>query len=86
MRPSIFLKPVNRKTADQVQRNTALDIGARCATIPSSGGVEDVVLMRILAAGEPFRLKNSARAHNRERLEAFQNHYGLLYVRPNWFR
>jgi len=32
-----------------------LDIELRVATVPSQGGVEDVV-MRILAAGEPIKL------------------------------
>jgi type II secretory ATPase GspE/PulE/Tfp pilus assembly ATPase PilB-like protein len=44
-----------------------LDIELRVATIPSAGGVEDVV-MRILAAGEPIPLdKLGLTEHNKER-------------------
>jgi type II secretory ATPase GspE/PulE/Tfp pilus assembly ATPase PilB-like protein len=47
-----------------------LDIELRVATIPSAGGVEDVV-MRILAAGEPIPLeKLGLTPHNKARLEA----------------
>jgi type II secretory ATPase GspE/PulE/Tfp pilus assembly ATPase PilB-like protein len=58
-----------------------LDIELRVATIPSAGGVEDVV-MRILAAGEPIPLeKLGLTAHNRERLEkTISKPYGLFYV------
>jgi type II secretory ATPase GspE/PulE/Tfp pilus assembly ATPase PilB-like protein/GAF domain-containing protein len=58
-----------------------LDIELRVATIPSAGGVEDVV-MRILAAGEPIPLdKLGLMPHNRERLEAtVSKPYGLFYV------
>ena len=58
-----------------------LDIELRVATIPSSGGVEDVV-MRILAAGEPIPIeKLGLTAHNRTRLEAtVSKPYGLFYV------
>jgi type II secretory ATPase GspE/PulE/Tfp pilus assembly ATPase PilB-like protein len=58
-----------------------LDIELRVATIPSSGGVEDVV-MRILAAGEPIPLeKLGLTPHNRERVErAVSKPYGLFYV------
>ena len=58
-----------------------LDIELRVATIPSSGGVEDVV-MRILAAGEPIPLeKLGLTLHNRERLEkTVSRPYGLFYV------
>ena len=58
-----------------------LDIELRVATIPSAGGVEDVV-MRILAAGEPIPLeKLGLTPHNRERLEAtVSKPYGLFYV------
>jgi type II secretory ATPase GspE/PulE/Tfp pilus assembly ATPase PilB-like protein len=58
-----------------------LDIELRVATIPSSGGVEDVV-MRILAAGEPIPLeKLGLSPHNRERLEkTVAKPYGLFYV------
>ena len=58
-----------------------LDIELRVATIPSAGGVEDVV-MRILAAGEPIPLdKLGLTPHNRERLEkTVSKPYGLFYV------
>jgi type II secretory ATPase GspE/PulE/Tfp pilus assembly ATPase PilB-like protein len=58
-----------------------LDIELRVATIPSSGGVEDVV-MRILAAGEPIPLeKLGLTLHNMERLKAtVSKPYGLFYV------
>ena len=58
-----------------------LDIELRVATIPSAGGVEDVV-MRILAAGEPIPIdKLGLTAHNRTRLEkTVSKPYGLFYV------
>ncbi|MBY0467278.1 MAG: GspE/PulE family protein [Burkholderiales bacterium] len=58
-----------------------LDIELRVATLPSSGGVEDVV-MRILAAGEPIPLdKLGLTPHNRERLVGtISKPYGLFYV------
>ncbi len=58
-----------------------LDIELRVATIPSVGGVEDVV-MRILAAGEPIALdKLGLTAYNKTRLEqTVTKPYGLFYV------
>lgn len=58
-----------------------LDIELRVATIPSSGGVEDVV-MRILAAGEPIPLdKLGVLPHNLARLkETVGKPYGLFFV------
>ena len=58
-----------------------LDIELRVATIPSAGGVEDVV-MRILTAGEPIPLeKLGLTTHNKSRLEAaVSKPYGLFYV------
>ncbi len=58
-----------------------LDIELRVATIPSSGGMEDVV-MRILASGEPIPMdKLGLTPHNRERLEkTVSKPYGLFYV------
>ena len=58
-----------------------LDIELRVATIPSAGGVEDVV-MRILAAGEPIPLeKLGLTEHNKARLEkTVSRPYGLFYV------
>ena len=64
-----------------------LDIELRVATIPSAGGVEDVV-MRILAAGEPIPLdKLGLTPHNRERLEKTveQALRPVLRVRPDRF-
>jgi type II secretory ATPase GspE/PulE/Tfp pilus assembly ATPase PilB-like protein len=58
-----------------------LDIELRVATIPSSGGVEDVV-MRILQAGEPIPLEKLGIApYNLERLRAtVEKPYGLFFV------
>ena len=58
-----------------------IDIELRVATIPSAGGVEDVV-MRILSAGEPIPLeKLGLTAHNQQRLEkTISRPYGLFYV------
>ena len=58
-----------------------LDIELRVATIPSAGGVEDVV-MRILSAGEPIPLdKLGLSSHSRVRLEkTISRPYGLFYV------
>ena len=59
-----------------------LDIELRVATIPSAGGVEDVV-MRILAAGEPIPLdKLGLTPHNKERRRSAPSSkpYGLFYV------
>jgi len=57
------------------------DIELRVATIPSAGGVEDVV-MRILAAGEPIPLdKLGLTVHNMDRvLRTVEKPYGLFYV------
>jgi type II secretory ATPase GspE/PulE/Tfp pilus assembly ATPase PilB-like protein len=58
-----------------------LDIELRVATIPTAGGVEDVV-MRILAAGEPIPLENLGLApRNLEALKATVGKpYGLFFV------
>ena len=58
-----------------------IDIELRVATIPSAGGVEDVV-MRILTSGEPIPLdKLGLTPHNMERvLRTIQKPYGLFYV------
>ncbi len=58
-----------------------LDIELRVATIPSAGGVEDVV-MRILTAGEPIALdKLGLTPHNKERVvRTIEKPYGLFYV------
>jgi type II secretory ATPase GspE/PulE/Tfp pilus assembly ATPase PilB-like protein len=58
-----------------------LDIELRVATIPSAGGVEDIV-MRILAAGEPIPLdKLGVLPHNLDRLKTVVSKpYGLFFV------
>ena len=58
-----------------------LDIELRVATIPSQGGVEDVV-MRILASGEPLPLeKMGFSARNNELIqETISKPYGLFFV------
>jgi type II secretory ATPase GspE/PulE/Tfp pilus assembly ATPase PilB-like protein len=58
-----------------------LDIELRVATIPTAGGVEDIV-MRILAAGEPMPLeKMGFSLTNLERLQAtVAKPYGLFFV------
>jgi len=58
-----------------------LDIELRVATIPTAGGVEDVV-MRILAAGEPIPLdKLGVLPQNMERLKScISKPYGLFFV------
>ena len=58
-----------------------LDIELRVATIPSQGGVEDIV-MRILAAGEPIPLdKLGLSKHNLQQCKAtIGKPYGLFFV------
>ncbi|MFZ5522609.1 MAG: ATPase, T2SS/T4P/T4SS family [Pseudomonadota bacterium] len=58
-----------------------LDIELRVATLPSQGGVEDVV-MRILASGEPLPLeKMGFSARNNELIQAtVSKPYGLFFV------
>jgi type II secretory ATPase GspE/PulE/Tfp pilus assembly ATPase PilB-like protein len=58
-----------------------LDIELRVATIPSAGGVEDIV-MRILAAGEPIPLdKLGLSARNLNNLkDTVSKPYGLFFV------
>jgi type II secretory ATPase GspE/PulE/Tfp pilus assembly ATPase PilB-like protein len=58
-----------------------LDIELRVATIPTAGGVEDIV-MRILAAGEPIPLeKMGFTARNLEQLQGtVSKPYGLFFV------
>src|SRR5438067_1882286 len=58
-----------------------LDIELRVATIPTAGGVEDIV-MRILAAGEPIPLdKLGVLPFNLQRLRAtIEKPYGLFFV------
>ncbi|MBY0572616.1 MAG: GspE/PulE family protein [Undibacterium sp.] len=58
-----------------------LDIELRVATIPSAGGMEDVV-MRILAAGEPISLdKLGILPQNLQRLkQVVEKPYGIFFV------
>ncbi|MBL8422825.1 MAG: GspE/PulE family protein [Candidatus Accumulibacter phosphatis] len=58
-----------------------LDVELRVATLPTAGGMEDVVL-RILAAGEPIPLDRlGVTPHNLERLQALiAKPYGLFFV------
>ncbi|MEQ1535822.1 MAG: GspE/PulE family protein [Burkholderiaceae bacterium] len=58
-----------------------LDIELRVATLPSAGGVEDVV-MRILAGGEAIPMEQlGLTPHNMERLQSvIHKPYGLFYV------
>jgi type II secretory ATPase GspE/PulE/Tfp pilus assembly ATPase PilB-like protein len=58
-----------------------LDIELRVATIPTAGGVEDIV-MRILAAGEPIPLeKMGFTAFNLEKVQTtVSKPYGLFFV------
>ncbi len=58
-----------------------LDIELRVATIPSAGGVEDIV-MRILAAGKPLPLEQlGLTPHNYERLKpVIAKPYGIFFV------
>jgi type II secretory ATPase GspE/PulE/Tfp pilus assembly ATPase PilB-like protein len=58
-----------------------LDIELRVATLPSAGGVEDIV-MRILQAGEPIPMAQlGILPHNLERLTgAIEKPYGLFFV------
>ena len=58
-----------------------LDIELRVATIPSQGGVEDIV-MRILAAGEPIPLDKLGLSPNNLKncKEAIEKPYGLIFV------
>lgn len=63
------------------RKYAALDIELRVATIPTAGGMEDVV-MRILANSEPIPLdKLGLSPHNQARLErAIAQPYGIFFV------
>lgn len=58
-----------------------LDIELRVATLPTAGGVEDVV-MRILAAGEPIKLDQLGLSEHNHRhlLGCIEKPYGLFFV------
>ena len=58
-----------------------LDIELRVATLPTQGGVEDVV-MRILASGEPLPLEKLSLSARNEKtlLEVISKPYGLFFV------
>ncbi len=58
-----------------------LDIELRVATIPSAGGVEDIV-MRILAAGEPIPMEKLALSKRNLKMakETVSKPYGLFFV------
>ncbi len=58
-----------------------LDIELRVATIPSAGGVEDIV-MRILAAGEPIPLDKLGLSPRNQSMckDAIEKPYGLFFV------
>ena len=58
-----------------------LDIELRVATIPTAGGVEDIV-MRILAAGEPIPLDKLGLSKRNQALciAAIEKPYGLFFV------
>lgn len=58
-----------------------LDIELRVATIPTAGGLEDVV-MRILAAGEPIPLAQLGLSSNNYRnlIQCVEKPYGLFFV------
>jgi len=73
------LRPQNGKI--KFKQFGPLDIELRVATIPTAGGVEDVVL-RILASGKPIPLdKLGLSKRNFEALkQAISNPYGLFFV------
>ena len=58
-----------------------LDIELRVATIPTAGGVEDIV-MRILAAGEPIPLDKLglSKRNQQQCVAAIEKPYGLFFV------
>ncbi len=57
------------------------DIELRVATVPTAGGMEDIV-MRILAAGEPIPLENMSFSKNNLEnfLSAISKPYGIIFV------
>ena len=65
----------------QFKKYGPLDIELRVATLPTAGGLEDVV-MRILAGGEPIAMDDLGLSpHNKQWLiKAIEKPYGLFYV------
>lgn len=65
----------------QFKKFGPLDIELRVATIPTSGGMEDVV-MRILSAGKPIPLDNLylSPSNNKKLKELITKPYGLFFV------
>ncbi|MDJ0721830.1 MAG: GspE/PulE family protein [Desulfobacterales bacterium] len=65
----------------QFKKYSGQDIELRVATVPTQGGMEDIVL-RILAAGEPIPLSRigfSSRNHEKF-MEAINQPYGIIFV------
>lgn len=65
----------------QFKKYSNLNIELRVATVPTQGGIEDIV-MRILAAGEPIPLENMgfSERNYKEFLEIIQQPYGIIFV------
>ena len=65
----------------QFKKYSGQDVELRVATVPTQGGMEDIVL-RILAAGEPIPLNRigfSARNHDKF-VESSNQPYGIIFV------
>lgn len=65
----------------QFKKYSGLDIELRVATVPTQGGMEDIV-MRILAAGEPIPLDKMgfAKRNYDEFIEVITKPYGIIFV------
>jgi type II secretory ATPase GspE/PulE/Tfp pilus assembly ATPase PilB-like protein len=65
----------------QFKKYGGLDIELRVATIPTQGGLEDIV-MRILSAGEPIPLVNMqfSERNYEEFIKLITQPYGIIYV------
>jgi type II secretory ATPase GspE/PulE/Tfp pilus assembly ATPase PilB-like protein/putative methionine-R-sulfoxide reductase with GAF domain len=72
-------KPQDGKIA--FKKYGGLDIELRVATVPTQGGVEDVV-MRILAAGEPIPIEKMGFSEQnlKKFLECINKPYGIVFV------
>ncbi|MEW6078607.1 MAG: GspE/PulE family protein [Thermodesulfobacteriota bacterium] len=72
-------KPQDGKIA--FKKYGGLDIELRVATVPTQGGVEDVV-MRILAAGEPIPIEKMGFSEQnlKKFLECIHKPYGIVFV------